>query len=271
MDELRLDHSGTVLLVTGGTRGIGLATALAFARHGARAVLTYRWGSADEGELAEAFRRVGAPEPWLLEADVGNAKETDSVVQAIRERYGRVDVFVSNAVTSLLVNGVEDYAERGFLQSLGAGAWPTFEYLGAMHRHLGRYPRYVVAMSSDGAEHYTDRYDFIAASKAVLETLCRYYQHRLLDEPVNINVLRSRMVPTDSFRAVFGDGFEEAVRREAGDRFVMTPEEVAEAALALCSGFFDGVRGQVITVDRGSAFADGISYMYERQRIGAEE
>jgi len=271
MEEFRLDHSGTVLLVTGGTRGIGLATALAFAKHGARAVLTYRWGSADEGELAETFRRIGAPEPWFLEADVANAKETDGVVRAIAERYGRIDVFVSNAVSALLVNGVEDYAERGFLQSMGAGAWPTFEYLGAMRRHLGRYPRYVVAMSSDGAEHYTDRYDFLAASKAALETLCRYYQHRLLDEPVNINVLRSRMVPTESFRAVFGDDFEEAVRRETGDTFVMTPEEVADAALALCSGFFDGVRGQVVTVDRGSAFADGISYMFERRQLNGKE
>jgi NAD(P)-dependent dehydrogenase (short-subunit alcohol dehydrogenase family) len=263
--EPALDHSRTVLLVTGGTRGIGLATALAFARHGARSILTYRSGTADEGEIREAFRRLGAPEPWILQADVGNAAQTDTLVRAIAERVGRVDAFVSNAATSLLVRGVEDYSESGFLQSLGAGAWPTFEYLGAMRRHLKRFPRYVVVMSSDGSDRWTDRSDFVAASKAAVETLCRYYQHRLYDEPVNINVLRARTVPTESFHATFGPGFEQVVRREVGDRFVMTPEEVADAALALCSGFFDGVRGQVITVDRGSGFADGVSHLYDRR------
>ncbi|HEY0136691.1 MAG TPA: SDR family NAD(P)-dependent oxidoreductase, partial [Nannocystis sp.] len=64
------DFTGKAVLITGGTRGIGLACGLAFARHGARVILTHRWGSADEGELRAKFAELGAPEPMIVEADV---------------------------------------------------------------------------------------------------------------------------------------------------------------------------------------------------------
>jgi NAD(P)-dependent dehydrogenase (short-subunit alcohol dehydrogenase family) len=264
-----IDHSKTVLLVTGGTKGIGLATALAFARHGAASILTHRWGSASEDDVKKAFRDVGGPEPWIVEADVADKGATDALVQQIGERHGRVDVFVSNASTSLLVNDLDDYAERGFLQSLRASTWPTFEYMQAFRRRLGRLPRHVVIMSSDGPDRFTGSYDFVAASKATLETLMRYWQFRVADQPVNINVLRSRAVRTDSFDSTFGAEFYGFLRRFVDDAWFMTEGEIADAALALASGFFDGVRGQVITVDRGSTFGDGVSFLYaERERRG---
>lgn len=266
---LPVDHRGHVVLVTGGTRGIGLATALAFARHGAQAVLTYRWGSADEGAVKRAFAEVGAPEPWLVEADVADKAATDALARGVAERFGRVDVFVSNASLSLLVKGLDDYGERGFFQSLKASAWPTFEYLQAFRRHLPKLPRHVIIMSSDGPDRFTNAYDFVAASKAVLETLMKYWQFRLRDEPVNLNVLRSRAVRTDSFDSTFGGEFYGFLRRFVDDEWFMTSEEIADAALALASGFFDAVRGQVITVDRGSTFGDGVSFLYaEREKRG---
>ena len=57
------DYTGKVVLITGGTKGIGLATGLAFARHGAQVYLTHRWGSADEDEIRARFAELGAPAP----------------------------------------------------------------------------------------------------------------------------------------------------------------------------------------------------------------
>ena len=260
-----------VVLVTGGTRGIGLATAEVFARHGAQTVLTYKWGTAEDDAVRARIRETGGPDPLLVQADIAVEVDTRALLETVRDRFGRVDAFISNASVSLVVKGMEDYTERGFLKSLRSGAWPTFGYLTAMKDVLGAYPRYVVVMSSDGPDRFTPMYDFVAASKAVTETLTRYLADRLREEGVRINVLRSRAIRTESFNDTFGGDFYEFLREFVPEEWFMAPEEVGRAAFALCSGLFDGVSGQVIMVDHGNTFADGISYIYERRHaLGLE-
>jgi len=256
---------GKVALITGGTRGIGLATALALGSHGAQTIVTYHWGSADEDGLRERFAACGAPVPLILHADVGLAADTVLLLTGIRERWPRIDIFISNASIALLVHGLEDYTERGFLKSLRWGAWPTFDYLMQMKTIFGIMPRYVVSMSSDGPDRYTPHYDFVAASKAVLETLTRYVAFRLRDEGVHINVLRSRAIKTESFDDTFGGEFYAFLGQFVPPSWFMTTTEVADAALALCSGMFDALNGQVVMIDRGNTFADGITHLYQHQ------
>lgn len=257
--------SGRVVLITGGTRGIGMATAEVFARHGAQLVLTYKWGSADEAAVRDRIQSAGGPNPLVIQADIGLEADTRALMAEVKKRFGRVDAFISNASVALLVQGLDDYTERGFLKSLRGGAWPTFGYLTAMKEAFATFPRHVVIMSSDGPDRFTPAYDFVAASKAVVETLTRYLAYRLRDDGVRINVLRSRAIRTESFDDTFGENFYSFLRTFVPEDWFMGPEEVGRAAFALCSGMFDGVSGQVITVDHGNTFADGISYIYERR------
>jgi len=262
-------YQGRVALVTGGTRGIGLATALAFARRGARTVLTCKWGSADEGELRQRFADAGAPEPLIVEADVARSEDTEALFATIQARLGRLDAFVSNASAAVTVHGVEDYTERAFLKSMRATAWPTVEYTMAAKKHLGAYPRYVVVMSSDGPDRFTPAYDYVACSKAAVETLARYLAYRLRDEGVRVNVVRSRAIKTNAFADTFGNEFYGFLSRLVREDWFMTAGEVAEATFALCSGMFDAMTGQVLMVDRGNTFADGVSVLYtEREALG---
>ena len=176
-----------------------------------------------------------------------------------------MDAFISNASVSLVVGSLDDYTERGFLKSMRGAAWPTFEYLTALKRACGVYPTHVVVMSSDGPDRFTPGYDFVAAGKAVTESMVKYVAYRLRHEGVRINALRSRAIKTDSFDGTFGDDFYGFLRQFVPEGWFMTPDEVGRAAFALCSGLFDGVSGQTIMVDRGSTFFDGISYIYERR------
>jgi len=263
-----LDFRGKVALVTGGTMGIGLETALAFGRRGAACALTYKWGTADEDEVRSRFAAAGAPAPLIVRADAADSEDTDALLAEIGRRHARVDVFVSNVSAALIINKLDDYSPRALFTSIEYSAWPLVEYTMRMKRTFGAYPRYVIGMSSTGPDAYSKGYDFMAASKAVMETLCRYLNYRLYDEGVRVNVVRSRNVRTLALSDTFGAEFEGFARRFVRDEHYIEAKEVADVVVALCSGWLDGVSGQTLTVDRGTTFFDNLMRLFnERGRL----
>ncbi len=265
---IRPDLTGRRVLITGGTQGIGLATGLAFGQCGAQTILTYRWGSADEDALRARFAAVGAPEPLFLQADVGDDDDTAALMETLKERLDGIEIYIANASNALRIGSLDDYTLRGLDKSIKNSAWPLVSYTKAIHAAFGAYPKYVVAMSSDGPDHYSIGYDFVAITKAVLETMTRYLSYRLLEHGTKVNAIRSRSVKTESFDSVFGKDLREFGERFASERHFIPTDEVAGAALALCSGWLDAVNGQVITVDRGTAFSDNLMRLFtERERL----
>jgi NAD(P)-dependent dehydrogenase (short-subunit alcohol dehydrogenase family) len=261
MNDLR----GKAVLITGGTMGIGLATGLAFARQGAVCTLTYKWGTANPEDVFAKFREQDLPAPNLIEADVSRSEDTDALLKQLRARYDHIEAFISNVSVGLVVQDLADYELRSLFQSIQYSAWPMFEYPRKIKEIFDRYPRYIIGLSSGGPDHFYKNYDFVAASKAVMETLCRYMNYRLFDDDVRINVVRSRLVRTESLRATFGRDFEEFAERFNMKRQFISCEEVANAILALCSGLMDGVSGQVLMVDRGTTFFDNLMRLYNER------
>jgi NAD(P)-dependent dehydrogenase (short-subunit alcohol dehydrogenase family) len=259
------DLSGKAVLITGGTMGIGLATGLAFARQGATAWLTHRWGSADEAAVLKRFADENLPTPHIVQADVVNKEETEELLGQIKRHHEHVEAFISNVSFGMVVESLDDYALRSLFRSIEYSAWPMYQYAAEIHKLFGKWPRYVVGLSSGGPDHYYKNYDFVAASKAVMETMCRYLSYRLFDEDIRINVVRSRLVRTESLRATFGRDFEAFAERFNMKRQFISEEEVANSILALCSGLMDGVRGQVLMVDRGTTFFDNLMRLYNER------
>ena len=258
------DFTGRAVLITGGTRGIGLATGLAFGARGARVTLTHKWGSADEAAIGDAFAAAGAVPPCIVQADAANEDDVRTVLDGIRRHHDRLDVLVSNVAFGATVRSVDDYSKKALHTGIDYSAWPLVAHTLAARAIFGAPPRYVVGVSSEGAESMHPGYDLIAASKSVLETLCRYLHYRLREEGTSVNVVRTRFVETTSLDDTFGPAFADFVRAFEPD--VLTPPaEVATAIVGLCSGLMDALGGQVVTVDRGAGLYENFSRLYQER------
>lgn len=263
----KIDLSGQVAVITGGTRGIGLGIARALGGAGVRCVLTHRWGSRDPEEIKALFAADGSPEPLVEMADVARVEDTRALMERIKEEHGRVDHLIHNVAFAAKTPTLKDYRKRSLFRSLEYSAWPVVDYVVAIEEVFGEYPRHVVAISSDGADRSYPGYDFVAISKSVLEVLSRYLGSHLGPQGTSVNAVRFGMVATESFEAMFGESFWEFLAQEGIQKEdLLSPEECGKAVLALCSGLLDSMQSEVITVDRGMAFEDNLMRRYEKWR-----
>jgi NAD(P)-dependent dehydrogenase (short-subunit alcohol dehydrogenase family) len=255
-----VDLGGKAVIVTGGTRGLGKAAGMEFARAGAAVFLTHRWGSVGEEELGAEFAAAGLPRPHVVESDASDPRAARDLLGLVKERAGRLDVLVSNVAFAKLVGDLADLKKSSLDLSLSYSAWPVVEYLHAAREVLGRCPRYVIGVSSDGPDVCHPGYELAGTSKAVLETLVRYLALRLRPESVRVNAVRPGLLDTQSSRATAGDAAIDAIRQRAPG-VVQDPRGVARACLALCSGLMDAVTGQVLVVDEGWSLVDPLSFL----------
>ncbi len=262
---MTVDLRGKAALITGGTMGIGLETALSLAGAGAQCALTYKWGTADEDVVRARFREAGGSDPLIVRADAANEEDTRELLGRLRQDHDKIDIFVSNVSAALVVNTLDDYTRKDLYRSIDYSAWPLVHYTQQIRALFGRYPSYIIGLSSTGVDQYAKGYDFMAAAKAVMETLCRYLNYRLQSDSVRINIVRSRNIRTQALADTFGADFERFARRFMREEHFMDASEVGNVILALCSGWMDGYSGQILTVDRGMSFFDNLMRLYHER------
>ena len=102
--------------------------------------------------------------------------------------------------------------------------------------------------------------------------LCLSCKFKTFDEEVIFNIVRTRPIITDSLLSTFGKDWEAFISKVDKPGTGVSPEEVANVILMLCSGLMDGMRGQTINADKGYSFSDGLQRMYvDREQIGLWE
>lgn len=263
------DFRGKTVLITGGTKGIGRAVGLSFASRGANCVLTHKWDSADQEELGRAYAECGGAAPLVVQSDVSSDEDLKRLFDTLEARGTAPDVLISNVSFSFVTASLEDYRQRSLYKSLEYSAWPFVSYARETIARFGRPPKYAIGVSSPGPDYFHTGYDFAASSKAVMEAFSRYLTARLADHDTRFNVVRPAGVFTDSLDSTFGDSFKDFALKLSGPEHYLKGEDVGNVIVALCSGWLDGIGGQVIDIDRGTHFFDGAMRLYEtRDRYG---
>jgi enoyl-[acyl-carrier protein] reductase III len=231
------------VFITGGSRGVGRAIALRFARDGAnRVAIGYFRSDSAAKQTATELRELGA-EPTLIRGNVGS----DRVLAEVAA-LGPLDVLVHNAASGVSVPALEATTKHwDWTVNTNARALLQLAQVVAPEMPNGSS---IVAISSLGAQRVLENYTLVGTSKAALESLVRYLAVELAPR-IRVNAVSGGVVETDALEAF--PNRDEMLRAGAANPVgrLVTPEDIAHAVAFLCSPEADMIRGQTLVVDGG--------------------
>jgi len=244
----RFDLGGKVALVTGGSRGLGRAMALAFADAGADVVVASRKLDACESVAAE-IESMGR-QAMAYAANVGHWDELDGLAGAAYEAFGRVDVLVNNAGMSLLYGEVTEVTEAMWDKVVGLNLKGVFRLSALIgSRMAAGGGGSIVNVSSTGSIRPNPSILPYAAAKAGVNALTVGLAHAF-GPSVRVNCIMAGPFFTDVSRAwdleAFGRGAQRHALRRGGQ-----PDEVVGAALYFASDASSYTTGSILRVDGG--------------------
>jgi enoyl-[acyl-carrier protein] reductase III len=242
--------AGKNLLVTGGTRGIGQAISLQFARAGATVIANYiRGQKAADALLAQAQQEN--LHLTVCRADLTLAKGLESLEEAIADLNGSLHGLVHCAATGVHKT-FDELTLRHYDWTFALNVRAFFDLV---KRILPRFAKgaSIVAVSSQGALRVVPAYSVVGASKGALEALARHLAVELAPRGIRVNILAPGAIATESWTSMPNaqDRLAELTRRTPIGRLV-TPEEVAQAAQFLCSDAARSIIGHTLVVDGGA-------------------
>jgi len=253
-----MELEGRALLVTGGSRGVGRAIALAAARKGADVALIYR-ASAKEAAAAAAEIRALGRKAFPVAADLADSAAVAAAVDAAAAALGRLDLLALAAGAVGQWATVADLSIEDWNRYVQVDLNGAFYALRAAIPHLRRAQGgAIVAISSIAAQMCQARNVQGAAAKAGVEAMVRVVAREEARHGIRANALAIGLTATDMAQVAFdrwGPETTERIVQGIPLRRIATPREVAEVACLMLGPTFAYLTGKVLQLDGGQIIA----------------
>lgn len=250
-----MNESAPVLLVTGGSRGIGAAVCLAAAQHGWAVAVNYA-SNKDAAEAVVATIRDAGGEAIAIAGDVGKVEDIKSIFAKIDEHFGRLDGLVNNAgivgVIQRLDEMTPERLDRMFRINITGSMLAAAEAVRRMSTRHGAKGGVIVNVSSlaatlGGGGQYVD----YAASKGAIDTFTVGLAREVAAEGIRVNAVRPGIIDTDIHAAAGLPDRARDIAPQLPMKRAGTADEVADSILYLLSPHASYITGALLDVSGG--------------------
>lgn len=241
--------SGKVAIVTGGSRGIGKATAALLAKEGANVIITAK----DQARLDNAVNEL--KNMVAVSGDIRKEIDVQNVVRKTFEKFGKIDVLVNNAGIFPKVKPLHEISETEWNEVIDVNLTGQFRFTKAVIPHMMKNGGCIVNVSSDaGLKSFANfEADAYTASKAALVLLTKAWAIEYAKYKIRVNCVCPGIVETDMTTPYLGT---EAERYMANAEHpigrIGTPEDVAKAILYFVSEDSSWITGAILPIDGGA-------------------
>jgi glucose 1-dehydrogenase len=243
--------AGKSVLVTGSSKGIGRGCAIEMAREGANVAINYHSSPADAEAVAAEVRKLGG-QAITLQGDVSSRERVEQMVDETVRAFGRLDVFVSNAVYSdrqLMI----DADLKGFERTINVSMWGAFYGLraAALQMVKQKTPGNIVVISSPHAVLAIPTTMAYNMAKAAIDHMARTAAIELAEHQIRVNIVHPGWIDTPGERKFFSEEQIQLGGSKLPWKRLGRPDEIGKAVVYLASDDADYVTGSTLTIDGG--------------------
>ncbi|MGQ0640002.1 MAG: SDR family NAD(P)-dependent oxidoreductase [Gemmatimonadaceae bacterium] len=246
-----IDLTGKKAVVTGGSRGIGAATALLLARAGADVCIGYRSREDAARDVVRQITTLGR-RSLAIRGDLAQRAASERLIDSGASQLGGLDFFIGNAgIWPTEAVPVESLPDERWTRTLSENVDAMFFTTRAAAKTIGQGGRIVLVSSTAGQRGESFHADY-AASKGAMIAYVKSLAVELAPRDITVNAVAPGWVDTDMVAPVFGAGQREQITGAIPLGRVATPEDIAGPIVFLCSTLARHITGEIVNVNGGS-------------------